>query len=244
MKRLIVAIYIVASANIILALNIFNPPTDTLEIKTSNYSNSTVDSSVWINIDFPQIVNSENSPVLKKINQFLEEEFKQSIPWFEEMGSDTAQFEEFPYEMQYTFETNFQVVYNSKEFVSIVMNHYQFTGGAHGNYFALGYNIKIEDGTTLSLNDIIEEGSFDLLTYECEQSILETYQANSLTEAGLFENEIAIPDDQDFYIIPGALVLQFDPYEIGPYAMGDIIAEIPFEKINDILKVDLPFPTK
>ena len=69
MKRLIVAIYIMASANIILALNIFNPPTDTLEIKTSNYSNSTVDSSVWINIDFPQIVNSENNPVLKKINQ-------------------------------------------------------------------------------------------------------------------------------------------------------------------------------
>ena len=44
------------------------------------------------------------------------------------------------------FETGFQVEYNSKEFVSIVLNHYQFTGGVHGNYFALGYNIRMDDG--------------------------------------------------------------------------------------------------
>lgn len=49
-------------------------------------------------------------------------------------------------------------------------------------------------------------------------------------EAGLFENEIVLTYDQDFYIIPGALVLQFDPYEIGPFAMGEITAEIQFEK--------------
>ena len=48
--------------------------------------------------------------------------------------------------------------------------------------------------------------------------------------------------DQDFYITPTSLVLQFDPYEVGPYAMGEIIAEITFEKIKDILKDNLPFP--
>ena len=102
----------------------------------------------------------------------------------------------------------------------------------------------MNDGVNLTLKDIINEESFDILAYECEQSILETYQANSLMEAGLFEDEIVIADDQDFYIIPGALVLQFDPYEIGPYAMGEITAEIPFEKIADILKDNLPFRTK
>ena len=44
--------------------------------------------------------------------------------------------------MQYSFETGFQVEYNSENFISVVLNHYQFTGGAHGNYFALGYNIR------------------------------------------------------------------------------------------------------
>ena len=59
----------------------------------------------------------------------------------------------------------------------------------------------------------------------------------------MFEDEINIPEDQDFYIVPGMLVLQFDPYEIGPWSMGEITTEISFEKIKDILKPDLPFPT-
>lgn len=244
MKRLLVVIFIIVSANIILASDAFYPSADTLEIKTLNYTNSNVDSTVWINIDYPQITGAENSYVILKVNMFLEEDFKQSITWFEEIGSDTTMFEDYPSKMQFSFETGFQVEYNSKKFVSIVMNHYQFTGGAHGNYFALGYNIRLDNGAILTLKDIITEGSFDLLAYECEQAILETYQANSLMEAGLFEDEIAIADDQDFYIIPGALVIQFDPYEVGPYAMGEITAEIPFDKIADILKDNLPFPTK
>jgi hypothetical protein len=101
--------------------------------------------------------------------------------------------------------------------------------------------LDIEDGALITLKDIVEESALDLLTFECEESILEKYEANSLMEAGLFENEIVLTYDQDFYIIPGALVLQFDPYEIGPFAMGEITAEIQFEKINDILKQDLPF---
>ena len=244
MKRLLAVVYIMISAKIILASNISYPSADTLEIKTLNYTNSTVDSTVWINIDYPQISGTENISVMSNVNVFLENEFKQSITWFEEIGSDTSMFEDYSSEMQFSFETGFQVEYNSKYFVSIVMNHYQFTGGAHGNYFAMGYNIRIDDGKNLTLKDIITEGSFDLLAYECEQAILETYEANTLMEAGLFEDEIAIADDQDFYIIPGALVLQFDPYEIGPYAMGEITAEISFEKIADILKNNLPFPTK
>jgi len=218
--------------------------TDSLEIKTLNYSSSTIDSTAIINIDFPQISGLEDKALESKVNLFLEEEFKQAVPWFDEIQSDSAYFEDFPYEMQYSFETGFQTAFNSKIFLSIVMSHYQFTGGAHGNYFALGYNINLKDGSVLSLKDIIKDDSFDLLAFECEQVILEKYEANSLDEAGLFEDVITIPDDQDFYILPGTLVLQFDPYEIGPWSMGEITAEISFEKIQDLFKPNLPFITK
>lgn len=214
---------------------------DSVIIESRNYSNSKSDSSIWINIDYPFILNVNNSEVINRINIALEDEFKQSITWYNEMISDTTVFFDEQYPMQYSFETGFEVFYNSKDFVSIVLKHYQFTGGAHGNYFAVGYNINLSDGSFLSLADIVQPGKLDLLAYECEEAILEKYQANSLFEAGLFENEIVISEDQDFYIIPGALVLQFDPYEIGPYAMGEITAEISFDKIKDILSEDLPF---
>lgn len=248
MKKLFVVFYILTFSNNFWAHIYFIPDSrfskiDTLEIKTLNYSSSTTDSTAIINIDYPQIAGSTDPVIESKINLYLEEEFKQSIAWFEEVQSDSSYFEEFISEMQYTFETGFQVEFNSNDFISIVMSHYQFTGGAHGNYFALGYNIQMKDGKVLALKDIIKEDSFDLLVYECEQAILEKYEANTLMEAGLFEDEIELLDDQDFYIMPGMLILQFDPYEIGPWVMGEVTAEIPFEKIKDILKVNLPFPT-
>jgi len=248
MKKLFVVFYSLIISSAISAKNCVTSDqnlnkADTLIIKTMSYSNSTTDSTAIIKFDYPQIAELDNNSVKTKVNLFLEEEFKQSITWFEEVKSDSAFFEDYPYEVQYTFETGFQTEFNSRDFISIVLSHYQFTGGAHGNYFALGYNIDMKDGRVLSLKDIIKEDSFDLLAYECEQAILEKFKANSIIEAGLFEDEIIIPEDQDFYIVPGMLVLQFDPYEIGPWSMGEITTEISFEKIKDILKGNLPFPT-
>jgi hypothetical protein len=241
MKKIFVLFSVLSFANSLSALN-FNIA-DTLEIKTLNYNSSTKDSSVWINIDYPQIADLTNTDVQLKVNKFLEEEFKQSIAWYDEIQNDSTYYEDMTYDMQYSFETGYTVEYNSENFISIVLNHYQFTGGAHGNYFALGYNIRISDGKNLTLKDIINSDSFDILKDECEQAILESYQTSTLMEAGLFEDEIVIEDDQDFYITPTSLVIQFDPYEVGPYAMGEIVAEIPFKKIKDILKDNLPFPT-
>ena len=244
MHKLLIVIYSLLFVDFILPYSTVQVVTDTLQVESINFSKSTIDSTAWINIDYPQIVNSENDSVITKINLVLEQEFKQSIEWYDEIISDTTEIEDTSFKFQYSFETGFQVVYNSRDFISIVLDHYQYTGGAHGNYVAFGYNIRLEDGAFITLKDIVEESALDLLTFECEESILEKYEANSLMEAGLFENEIVLTYDQDFYIIPGALVLQFDPYEIGPFAMGEITAEIQFEKINDILKQDLPFSTE
>lgn len=244
MQRVLIIIFSLLFVDFVLPYSTLQVNTDTLQIESINFSKSTIDSNAWINIDYPQIVNSDNDSVITKINLFLEQEFKLSIEWYDEIISDTTEIEDTSFKFQYSFETGFQVVYNSRDFVSIVLDHYQYTGGAHGNYVAFGYNIRLEDGALITLKDIVEESALDLLTFECEESILEKYEANSLMEAGLFENEIVLTYDQDFYIIPGALVLQFDPYEIGPFAMGEITAEIQFEKINDILKQDLPFSTE
>jgi len=240
MRKLFIILYSLIFSNFLLSHS-RTIETDTLQIEIFNYLNSTADSSAIINIDYPHITGLDNASIESKINLFLENEFKQSIAWYDEILSDTSFFEDLQYKMQYTFETGFQTGFNSKEFISIVMSHYQFTGGAHGNYFAVGYNIKMKDGRVLTLKDLIKGDSFGLLAYECEQAILEKYEANTLIEAGLFEDEITILDDHDFYIIPGMLVLQFDPYEIGPWSMGEVTAEIPFEKIKDLLKENLPF---
>lgn len=220
--------------------NLIQLQSDTLSIITAVYRDSTNDGRAFLEIYYPIIENQENNPILNRVNEFLEEEFNQSIAWYEEAKNDTLQMEE-GFQFTYSFETDFSVAYNSKNFISIVLNHYQYTGGAHGNFYALGYNFNLINGNLISLEDVINSDSFDMLGLECEEVILNEYKANSLFDAGLFENEINILPDQDFYITPEALVLQFDPYEIAPYVMGQITAEIPFNRIMDILKTELPF---
>jgi len=249
MKKIFVLLWFFALANYLWG---YSPaqnkkidlPADTLNIITLEYSDSTADGSAYISIYYPQITEFENKTSESKINKFLEEEFKQSIPWYEEAITDTFYTEEFTPTFTYTFETGFRVAYNSKDFISIVLDHYQFTGGAHGNYYSLGYNFRTSDAKLLTLQDLIISENFDILIDECTQAILEKFDAASLVDAGLFEDELNIPPDQDFYIMPGKLILQFDPYEIAPYSMGDISVEIPFSKIQDILKTNLPFLTK
>lgn len=221
-----------------------NAEVDSLKIIRKDFYQATDDTSAYVKIFYPQINGLNNPEIEKKINSFLETEFMQAKSWFDDFVADTDYTSEFPPDWVFSFETDFNVTYNSKKFLSIVLNYYEFTGGAHGNYYSVGYNIRTSDGEVLNLPDILKPNSLQALSEFCSEEILNMFDANSLNEAGLFEDELNISDEQDFYITPDALVLQFDPYEIAPYAMGSIDVELKFNKIKNILKENLPFLEK
>ncbi len=215
--------------------------TDSLTVISKDIYQCTEDTSVFVKITYPQLINMKNVEVQNKINLFLENQFLQSLQSYEEFIADSETYEIYPADWVFSFETNFKTTYLSEDFLSVVMEHYEFTGGAHGNYFYLGFNFRLSDGKLFQLNDIIKETQFENLSLFCEQEILEKFKANSLIDAGVFEDEINIPPDQDFYIKPNYLVIQFDPYEIAAYAIGSIEIELSFDRIKNLLKPYLPF---
>lgn len=217
---------------------------DSLTIIKKEFYQATEDTSAYVKISYPQISGLGNSEVQGKINSFLETEFMQAKSWFDDFVADTDYTSEFPPDWVFSFETDFRVTFNSKDFISVVLDYYEFTGGAHGNYYSIGYNIRTSDGKVLGLSDILKPNSLQALSEFCAEEIMNMFDANSLNEAGLFEDELNISEDQDFYIIPNALVIQFDPYEVAPYAMGSIDVELEFSKIKNILKDNLPFYKK
>jgi hypothetical protein len=56
---------------------------------------------------------------------------------------------------------------------------------------------------------------------------------DSLQKAGLFENKIDTTDN--FYITQNGIGFVYMPYEIGPYAMGEIEIFIPFFELTEYL---------
>lgn len=217
---------------------------DSLTVIRKEFYQATEDTSAYVKISYPQISGLGNSEVQGKINSFLETEFMQAKIWFDDFVADTDYTSEFPPDWVFSFETDFRVTFNSKDFISVVLDYYEFTGGAHGNYYSIGYNIRTSDGKVFGLSDILKPNSLQALSEFCAEEIMNMFDANSLNEAGLFEDELNISEDQDFYIIPNALVIQFDPYEVAPYAMGSIDVELEFGKIKNIIKDNLPFYKK
>ena len=74
------------------------------------------------------------------------------------------------------------------------------------------------------------------------QSLLETQfrkdrnlKSNEpLTEGGLFENKIE-PND-NFFLTSKGIGFNYMPYEIGPYALGEIDIFIPFSQLTSYLQ--------
>lgn len=214
---------------------------DSVYIRALDYYDESEDSSTIIEITYPKIHGLLNKTVEEKINSFLEEEFFISIEWFDEFVAALDSFPTLEYErgMFFSFETGFDIKLLNEKVLSLALNHYEFTGGAHGNFFAMGYTFDLNTGDLLTLDKIIRQGALPDITKICEQRILEMFEAESLSDAGMFEDYIDLTIDQDFFLLSDALVFQFDPYEIAPYSMGNIEVVIPFESINDHLVIDL-----
>jgi hypothetical protein len=227
MNRLLV-LFIIAAASLISA-----QPGDTLRISSVDEYESSEDSLCTLAISYPKIVDMNDAERQNRINEFIKGKFTGVKDQFNVDSCDSLS--------RFTVEISHEVKYNSRPFISIVLHHYENTGGAHPNHSATGFNIETADSYVHEFGDIFEETAFDTLAKMIEIEILKTYEGNSLSDAGFFEDKITLTHEQDYYVDNGFVVIQFDPYEIGPYALGSIEIPLMFDDIWPFVKDDLPF---
>ena len=133
-----------------------------------------------------------------------------------------------PYSYNLSEVSRILVVYESPKVITIAHTIYTYTGGAHGNYSSTFTSYDKFARRVLKLTDVLtQEGILKL------PALLEKYfridnkliAGEPLTEGGLFENSIA--PNENFYITGKMLGFCYVPYEIGPYARGEIKVFIP-----------------
>lgn len=134
--------------------------------------------------------------------------------------------------------TRYQECSNSEDYLSLYVDYYQYTGGAHGFTERRAYNIDLNTGKDLALKDLFRDG----LDYKAvlNQAIREQIAAapgDYWDQPGMGFTTIA--DDQSYYIADGNLVVYFGLYEIAPYAAGIPEFKIPLSDLKDGLKAQL-----
>jgi hypothetical protein len=144
--------------------------------------------------------------------------------------------EDFPdFEMPWSIEIHGKLLYHSDKIVSIEMEEYSFTGGAHPNYNTTLFNFDLISGETIRLEDyIVDQEKLKAIASEKFRKVREIKKGQSFESAGfLFGESFTLPSN--FALTEEGLYLFYNPYEVGAYVLGPTAFTIPYEEIESIM---------
>ena len=233
MKKLTTIIVLIAGILIVSICN-FNTVREAFELNTRN---AAVDSKV-INKENKYIKSELKIPKLvmnnKEIERILNKKFESDIMNFYNTSVMEAEyyFDDFPdAENKFVISSDYEVKKSNNKVLSMLIKYYKYSGGAHGTYEYIPYNVDLTSGGIFTLKDLFNENSNYKVVIEDEikKQIIQLNKEQNLpknsTQLYAF-NEIK--DNQKFYIVDDTIVIFFDLYDIAPYVAG--IPEFPINK--------------
>lgn len=218
------------------------------------YVHKEMDSLVSISFEYPEFKTIDIKDSLNKfINKFLvgkEEQTNLSDAIFKEAMDDYIErytqdvlidtiFGD--YQPPYFSENSLRIFFNSDDILCMEGFGYVFEGGAHGNYYYDYNNFDLKTGERITYKDILSENYMDELTKAGEKIFREFFKADankSLAEQGWFGFEEGFFVNDNFAICKGGLLIRYNPYEAGAYAIGAPSIFIPYKEIKNIIKAD------
>ena len=153
---------------------------------------------------------------------------------------DYAQQEGYePRDIDYEFVLNTEVHYgNNRDIIGHFIKYYQYTGGAHGGTFITCRNLRLEDGSLVTLDNYFKPGYEKVLLPILENKLLEYAECNSrdeLDDHGYFSNEPMFVSE-NFEIRQDTIDFIYNQYDIAPYSTGITTLSVPEDLIRDIIR--------
>ncbi len=168
----------------------------------------------------------------KEISLSIEETIQKIISDFKESDFGPI-FEE---GFQSTLGINYSVT-ESQETVSYIFKIYSYGGGAHGMTSMVTRVFDTETGNQLGLRDIFIDGYFTNIREELRATLTEKLGESSTKDA--IEGGTALEDYiENFYLTDTAIGFVFSSYGVGPYAIGVVDVQVPFENVGEIIEIE------
>lgn len=201
-----------------------------IDTQTLTENNKNINSIINI-----PIVMTKNKNIEKNINDKIRNDI---MEFYNSSKNEAKEYNKnFPENTnKFVANVDFYTKKNSDNMLSILLNYYKYSGGAHGYYEYKSYNIDMRSGKFLELEDLFKSNSDykKVINNEIRRQI--EYKAKSDSQyEGIYQFE-RIKDNQKFYIQDNNLIIYFDLYEIAPYAVGIPEFQVNINIINHILK--------
>lgn len=133
----------------------------------------------------------------------------------------------------YSFFIEPDIETNENGIFSIGLGIYEYSGGAHGNYWKQFYSFDLLEGKEIELKDFFKEDVDYLeLIYK---NIFDQIKENEAWTRNLQEYYYKDKVEPIFFIQDGKIKIYFAAYGLGSYAEGEQIFEIPMEVVEEKL---------
>ena len=132
-----------------------------------------------------------------------------------------------------------EVLLDRPTLVTVSIDSYVFTGGAHGITKTQQLVFDAVTGKQLALADFFVSGFESALDKLIERRFrqmkgLTPTEALNGQKGGLFEN--TIHHNENFAVTGSGIRFVYNQYEIAPYAVGQVIIDLSFDDLKGILK--------
>ena len=191
-----------------------------------------------INISVPYFGNIAG---VDEVNAIIEDIVADSIDQAKEAAESLKEYNkeyllegEEPLNWKSTLDIGYDYFIN-KDILSLQLNNYTYSGGAHGMYYIIPITMNIKTGEIYEFEDLFKDDKS--VIERIENTLIQTIAKDP--ENYFEEYEESIKDkngDFNFYIDGDQVVVYFDLYDIAPYSSGIHHFSFKAEEIKDILK--------
>lgn len=191
-----------------------------------------INQSICLAKGYPGTVISIGGEMLANKKKFMED--------FREQNKSVTkkEIEDAGYGNSYSMEEqdNMDIAFWDDRLLVLSRFSYMYSGGAHGNYATGYYNYDLVNKKELKLKDIISDDGIKALPKILEANFRKQNavpENQTLSEFGLFTDTIHVTENICF--TPGCMMFDYVPYEIGPYAAGELRIYVPIHEIEKYL---------
>jgi hypothetical protein len=219
----------------------------TVESVKDSAAVKSAETTCTIDISYPNF--TDPNPIADSLNKYIQQtlcltlqgdiypsvqEFATHI--FNEYKSFASDMPNFLTSWEYT--SVCKINYENEKTISLVLDLYSYTGGAHGSYSVIVASFDKERAQPLLLDTILQSHSKEKLVRIAEEIFRKDQNMSSTDDLEKFgfwfrNNKFYLPEN--FSFTETGLFFFFNLYEIAPYSAGTFEVVVPYEKINPIL---------
>lgn len=203
------------------------------------------DSTLLVHLVYPVLTDS--SVLADSVNRTVEEVLRSSFDALDSLQGNYTLEQSVDSMLQrknrenmtrlvpYTFVSN-GAAYRYGDVVSVWIERYLFTGGAHGVTLSEFYNFDYNSGKRLAVAEIFDDTTqLSQLNREAFEKYL-TEQGITDVDQALFVSPDQLPLPKNIGFDSTGVVMRYNQYEIAPYAMGILSYSLPYDQVKSLLR--------